>query len=146
MRRGRGLNRQRSISKQPRSVIETHSRKGDPPMKLATLRGPTRDGTLLLVDENLSRAVSVLDIAPTMQYALEHWKAVELQLINEFEAIDAGTSRPIIDFQKALAEGKVASFIGGSPFLECVSITQRGCLLIDHCRFEPRPRRIVIPL
>ena len=43
------------------------------------------------------------DIAPTMQYALEHWHAVERQLLNEFEAIDSGTSRPIIDFQKALA-------------------------------------------
>ena len=102
-------------------------------MKLATLRGPTRDGTLLLVDENLSRAVSVLDIAPTMQYALEHWKAVELQLINEFEAIDAGTSRPIIDFQKALDEGKVAAplprthqWLDGSAYLSHVERVRRA--------------------
>ena len=33
-------------------------------MKLASLKGPTRDGSLLLVNENLTRAVSVLDIAP----------------------------------------------------------------------------------
>ena len=59
-------------------------------MKLASLKGPTRDGTLLLVDENLSRAVAVTDIAPTMQYAHEHWHAVERQLLNEFEAIDSG--------------------------------------------------------
>ena len=55
-------------------------------MKLASLKGPTRDGTLLLVNENLSRAVAVPDIAPTMQYALEHWHAVEPLLLNEFEA------------------------------------------------------------
>ena len=45
-------------------------------MKLASLKGPTRDGTLLLVNEALTRAIAVPDIAPTMQYALEHWHAV----------------------------------------------------------------------
>lgn len=102
-------------------------------MKLASLKGPTRDGTLLLVDENLSRAVAVPDIAPTMQFALEHWKAVELQLINEFEAIDSGTNRPIIDFQKALAEGKVAAplprthqWLDGSAYLSHVERVRRA--------------------
>ena len=96
-------------------------------MKLASLKGPTRDGTLLLVDENLAHAVAVADIAPTMQYALEHWHAVERQLLNEFEAIDSGTNRPIIDFQKALGEGKVAAplprthqWLDGSAYLSHV--------------------------
>jgi fumarylacetoacetate (FAA) hydrolase len=102
-------------------------------MKLASLKGPTRDGTLLLVDEALARAVAVPDIAPTMQYALEHWNAVELQLINEFEAIDSGTNRPIIDFQKALAEGKVAAplprthqWLDGSAYLSHVERVRRA--------------------
>jgi len=102
-------------------------------MKLASLKGPTRDGTLLLVDENLSRAVAVPDIAPTMQYALEHWHAIERDLLNEFEAIDSGTSRPIIDFQKALAEGKVAAplprthqWLDGSAYLSHVERVRRA--------------------
>ena len=102
-------------------------------MKLASLKGPTRDGTLLLVDENLSRAVAVTDIAPTMQYALEHWHAVERQLLNEFEAIDSGTDRPILDFQKALDEGKIAAplprthqWLDGSAYLSHVERVRRA--------------------
>ena len=102
-------------------------------MKLASLKGPTRDGSLLLVNENLTRAVSVLDIAPTMQYALEHWRQVEAQLLNEFEAIDAGTSRPIIDFQKALAENRLAAplprthqWLDGSAYLSHVERVRRA--------------------
>lgn len=102
-------------------------------MKLASLKGPTRDGTLLLVNENLSRAVAVADIAPTMQYALEHWRAVERALLDEFESIDCGTSRPIIDFQKALADGKVAAplprthqWLDGSAYLSHVERVRRA--------------------
>ena len=102
-------------------------------MKLASLKGPTRDGTLLLVDENLSRAVAVTDIAPTLQYALEHWHSVERLLLNEFEAIDSGTNRPILDFQKLLAEGKVAAplprthqWLDGSAYLSHVERVRRA--------------------
>ena len=102
-------------------------------MKLASLKGPTRDGTLLLVNESLTRAVAVADIAPTMQYALEHWPAVERLLLNEFEAIDCGTSRTIIDFQQALAEKKVAAplprthqWLDGSAYLSHVERVRRA--------------------
>ena len=102
-------------------------------MKLASLKGPTRDGTLLLVDENLSRAVAVPDIAPTMQYALEHWHTVEPLLLNEFEAIDSGTDRTILDFQQLLAAGKVAAplprshqWLDGSSYLTHVERVRRA--------------------
>ena len=102
-------------------------------MKFATLKTQSRDGSLLLVDENLTRAVSVLDIAPTLQYALEHWHAVEPQLLNEFEAIDSGTDRPILDFQKLLAEGKIAAplprthqWLDGSAYLSHVERVRRA--------------------
>ena len=102
-------------------------------MKLASLKGPTRDGTLLLVNENLTRAVAVADIAPTMQYALEHWHAVERLLLNEFEAIDCGTSRTIIDFQQELAEKRVAAplprshqWLDGSAYLSHVERVRRA--------------------
>ena len=102
-------------------------------MKLASLKGPTRDGTLLLVDVNLSHAVAITDIAPTMQYALEHWHAVEREMLNEFEAINCGTSRPIIDFQKALADNQVAAplprthqWLDGSAYLSHVERVRRA--------------------
>ncbi len=102
-------------------------------MKLASLKGPTRDGTLLLVNEKLSHAVAVPDIAPTMQYALEHWHAIERKLLDEFEAIDCGSTRPLIDFQQALKEGKVAAplprshqWLDGSAYLSHVERVRRA--------------------
>ncbi len=102
-------------------------------MKLASLKGPTRDGTLLLVDENLTRAVAVIDIAPTMQFALEHWHTIEHLLLNEFEAIDSGTDRPILDFQQLLEEGKIAAplprthqWLDGSSYLTHVERVRRA--------------------
>ncbi len=102
-------------------------------MKLASLKGPTRDGTLLLVDENLSRAVAVPDIAPTMQYALEHWRHVKGRLLDEFEAIDAGSSRPILNFQTLLEEGQIAAplprthqWLDGSAYLSHVERVRRA--------------------
>jgi fumarylacetoacetate (FAA) hydrolase len=40
-------------------------------MKLATLKGPGRDGRLVVVSSDLARAVEVPRIAPTLQAALD---------------------------------------------------------------------------
>jgi fumarylacetoacetate (FAA) hydrolase len=42
-------------------------------MKLATLRSESRDGRLVVVSRDLSRAVEASDIAPTLQAALDDW-------------------------------------------------------------------------
>lgn len=59
-------------------------------MKLATLNNQTRDGELLVVSTDLSRAVKAKHIAPTLQKAIDHWATVHddlqelyLQLNNE---------------------------------------------------------------
>ena len=49
-------------------------------MKLATLKNGTRDGRLVVVSRDLARAVDASAIAPTMQFALEHWDDVETRL------------------------------------------------------------------
>lgn len=52
-------------------------------MKLASLKAGGRDGTLVVVSDDLSKAVAVPGIAATLQAALERWDAVHshLQLI-----------------------------------------------------------------
>jgi fumarylacetoacetate (FAA) hydrolase len=102
-------------------------------MKFASLKGPGRDGSLLLVNAGLTHAVAVADIAPTLQHALENWHAVERALLDEYEAIDCGSARPIIDFQEALAEGKVAAplprshqWLDGSAYLSHVERVRRA--------------------
>ncbi len=42
-------------------------------MKLGSLKSPSRDGDLILVDHRLSRYVRAESIAPTLQYAIENW-------------------------------------------------------------------------
>src|SRR5260221_56031 len=49
-------------------------------MKLASLKGPTRDGTLVVVTRDLKRAVKGAGAAATMQQALEQWDVVAPKL------------------------------------------------------------------
>ena len=46
-------------------------------MKLASLKEGGRDGTLVVVNRDMSKAVKVPDIAPTMQAALDNWAHTE---------------------------------------------------------------------
>ncbi|MFM2402676.1 MAG: hypothetical protein RL223_556 [Pseudomonadota bacterium] len=58
-------------------------------MKLATYRNGSRDGRLLVVSRDLQRAVDAAAFAPTMQYAIEHWDAVEAGLQGLYAALNA---------------------------------------------------------
>ncbi len=102
-------------------------------MKLASLKGPTRDGTLLLVNGDLTRAVEASGIAPTMQYAIEHWTQVERALLDAYESLECGNERHAFDFQAALAAGKVAAplprayqWLDGSAYLSHVERVRRA--------------------
>ena len=50
-------------------------------MKLASLKEGGRDGTLIVVNRTMSKAVKVPDTAPTMQAALDNWAETEPALI-----------------------------------------------------------------
>ena len=50
-------------------------------MKLGSLKGVGRDGTLVLVSEDLTKIKSVTDVAPTFQAAIENWTKIEPQLM-----------------------------------------------------------------
>ena len=102
-------------------------------MKLASLKGPTRDGTLCVVDRALGRAVKVDGIAPTMQYALEHWDEVASKLADVAKGLEGGHERHAFDFAAALAAGKVAAplprayeWLDGSAYLTHVERVRRA--------------------
>ena len=102
-------------------------------MKLASLKFPARDGTLLLVNRTLTRAAEASGIAPNMQYALEHWGKVERALLDAFESLECGSERHTFDFQAALADGKIAAplprsyqWLDGSAFLSHVERVRRA--------------------
>ena len=102
-------------------------------MKLASLKGPSRDGTLILVNGGLTIAVTASGIAPTMQYALENWDAVYRQLLDAYESLECGNERHAFDFQAALAKGEVAAplprayeWLDGSAYLSHVERVRRA--------------------
>jgi fumarylacetoacetate (FAA) hydrolase len=49
-------------------------------MKLASLKEGGRDGTLIVVDRELKRAVRATNVAPTLQKALDDWAAISPKL------------------------------------------------------------------
>ncbi|MGZ5080121.1 MAG: fumarylacetoacetate hydrolase family protein [Usitatibacter sp.] len=102
-------------------------------MKLASLKGPTRDGTLLVVDRDLARAMKAGAIAPTMQYAIENWEGVEARLSDLAKSLEGGHERHAFDFQQALARREVAApiprayeWLDGSAYLTHVERVRRA--------------------
>lgn len=59
-------------------------------MKLASLRAGGRDGTLVVVDRDLERAVGVTQHAATLQAALDQWSSVAPRLNSVYAALNAG--------------------------------------------------------
>jgi len=49
-------------------------------MKLASLKEGGRDGTLIVVDRAVKKAVRATGVAPTLQKALDDWAAAEPRL------------------------------------------------------------------
>lgn len=87
-------------------------------MKLATRAGD-RDGRLLVVSRDLSQAVEAR-AASTMQRALEGWNAVEGDLRDQYEALNAGREPGAVALDPAslaAALPRAYQFLDASAFL-----------------------------
>jgi fumarylacetoacetate (FAA) hydrolase len=58
-------------------------------VKLATLKDGTKDGKLLVVSRDLSRAVIAISAAPTLQQAIETWSSSEAKLEGLYADLNA---------------------------------------------------------
>lgn len=89
-------------------------------MKLASLKHGGRDGSLIVVNKALTRAVSARAIAPTLQYALERWAAVAPALQQLHERLEQRELTDAFDLNiDALASPLPRShqFLDGSVYL-----------------------------
>lgn len=102
-------------------------------MKLASLKEGGRDGSLIVVSRDLSRAVRVPSIAPTLQRALEDWDNTAPRLNAAFEALQGGAGS--IEGQAAFALETSAlaaplprayEFVDGSAYLPHVDRVRRA--------------------
>ncbi|MBC8023608.1 MAG: fumarylacetoacetate hydrolase family protein [Burkholderiales bacterium] len=102
-------------------------------MKLASLTGPSRDGTLVVVDRGLARAVRADGIAPTLQHVLENWDALAPRLRDVSASLEGDHERHAFDFAGALAAGRVDAplprayeWLDGSAYLSHVERVRRA--------------------
>ena len=69
-------------------------------MKLGSLKGVGRDGTLVLVSEDLTTMKSVASVAPTFQSAIENWAKIEPQLMEINRRLNSFAIEPSINFHE----------------------------------------------
>ena len=103
-------------------------------MKLATLKEGGRDGTLVVVSRDLSKAVKATGIAPTLQRALEDWQSTAPRLNTVYEALNLSTAETIngepvfaVDFaQLAAPLPRAYEFVDGSAYLPHVARVRKA--------------------
>ena len=98
-------------------------------MKLATLKSASRDGTLVVVSKDLSRAVAVPDIAPTMQAALDDWGVIEPQLRARAAALEAGEADGAFAFSLDAAAAplpRAYQWCDGSAYLSHAELVRQA--------------------
>ncbi len=97
-------------------------------MKLASLKHG-RDGKLLVVSRDLSRAVAVADIAPTLQAALDGWAETAPRLMERSAALDAGRSADAFAFDPvdcAAPLPRAYQWADGSAYVVHVELVRRA--------------------
>lgn len=111
-------------------------------MKLATLNNGSRDGRLLLVSRDLSRALDAGHIAATLQLAIENWWSVEPELQALYRELNEGRAEGAFAFDPAAAMAplpRAYQWLDGSAFLNHGELMQRAFHLdpIDGAETTP---------
>ena len=111
-------------------------------MKLASLKEGGRDGTLIVVNRDMSKAVKVPDIATTLQAALENWGATEPALVDVFDRLQEGNVEDAFDFdpkQVAAPLPRSYHWADGSAYVTHVELVRkaRGAVLPESFYTDP---------
>lgn len=98
-------------------------------MKLATLAEGGRDGTLVLVSRDLTRAVRVTEIARTLQQALDDWPQVAPRLEQVAAALERGAVAGAFAFDPARCRAplpRAYQWADGSAYVNHVALVRRA--------------------
>ena len=111
-------------------------------MKLASLKEGGRDGTLIVVNRDMSSAVKVPQIAPTLQVALENWAEMEAALSGVFDRLQEGNVEGAFEFdpkQVAAPLPRSYHWADGSAYVTHVELVRkaRGAELPDSFWTDP---------
>jgi fumarylacetoacetate (FAA) hydrolase len=98
-------------------------------MKLASLKEGGRDGTLVVVSRDLSRAVKASGIAPTLQAALDDWSALAPRLNALSEDLNEGRAEGAFALEIAKLAAplpRAYEFVDGSAYLPHVERVRKA--------------------
>lgn len=97
-------------------------------MKLASIKTAGRDGSLIVVDRTLSRAVAVPEIAPTLQTALEEWFYIAPRLERVYSVLnqDQCESFPIQTTELSSPLPRAYQWLDGSAYLSHVERVRKA--------------------
>jgi fumarylacetoacetate (FAA) hydrolase len=106
-------------------------------MKLASIPDGTRDGRLVVVSRDLTRAAAAEGVAQTMQEALDRWSEVEGPLRALAEKLVAGAAKGEMAFDPAKA---LAPLPRAWQWLDASAYESHGELLQKVFKLEPNPK------
>ncbi|MBI1906029.1 MAG: fumarylacetoacetate hydrolase family protein [Rhodocyclales bacterium] len=98
-------------------------------MKLATLKAGGRDGTLVVVNRDLTRCQPVPEVAATLQQALDHWADAAPQLAAVYEALNNGAARHDQPFDPAACHSplpRAYQWADGSAYINHVGLVRKA--------------------
>jgi fumarylacetoacetate (FAA) hydrolase len=98
-------------------------------VKLATLRDGTRDGRLVVVSRDLSRAIPAGAIAATLQDALDDWTRVAPQLERLYARLQDGPVEGAAPFDPAQAMAplpRAYHWVDGSAYVNHVELVRKA--------------------
>ena len=98
-------------------------------MKLATLRNGTRDGQLVVVSRDLTRALPVPATAATLQEALDDWAGIAPRLQETARALEQGAAAGEIAFEPSQALAplpRAYQWVDGSAYVNHVELVRKA--------------------
>ncbi|MGS0683448.1 fumarylacetoacetate hydrolase family protein [Shewanella sp. 125m-7] len=98
-------------------------------MKLASYDNGRRDGQLMLVSKDLSKAVAVPAIAHTMQQLMDAWDLLNPQLVELYDALNLGMMDNAVDFEESKCLSplpRAYQWADGSAYVNHVELVRKA--------------------
>lgn len=98
-------------------------------MKLATLKNNSRDGQLVIVSKDLQHAVTVPDIASTLQQAIDNWSLCHAKLQERYQQLNAGEIKNTLAFSEQSVMSplpRAYQWADGSAYVNHVELVRKA--------------------
>lgn len=111
-------------------------------MKLATLNNGKRDGALVVVSRDLSRAVRVPQLAATLQAALDEWAELAPKLTAVYQQLNDGACADAFPFDETVCLSplpRAYQWADGSAYVNHVELVRkaRGAEMPESFWYDP---------